>query len=150
MFYLCKGLFFSPSFFFFQAEDGIRDLTVTGVQTCALPILKACDRSDRHHLARVVARFEAGDVRSCHSKAVVSLRNDLIGPPEVIEDVDVGQPKIDLQYFEQPLGRHTEVSRSHANDVSVDVWSGAAKGREHAFQARICTGRRNKIPGGRL
>src|SRR3989475_6240816 len=37
-------------FFFFQAEDGIRDLTVTGVQTCALPILtvyvppKAADR----------------------------------------------------------------------------------------------------------
>src|SRR6202030_4412181 len=30
----------SPShFFFFQAEDGIRDYKVTGVQTCALPIL---------------------------------------------------------------------------------------------------------------
>src|SRR2546430_8529152 len=28
-------------FFFFQAEDGIRDLTVTGVQTCALPISHA-------------------------------------------------------------------------------------------------------------
>src|SRR2546430_10058917 len=28
----------SVLFFFFQAEDGIRDLTVTGVQTCALPI----------------------------------------------------------------------------------------------------------------
>src|SRR2546422_11279567 len=27
-------------FFFFQAEDGIRDVAVTGVQTCALPILK--------------------------------------------------------------------------------------------------------------
>src|SRR2546426_8420044 len=27
-------------FFFFQAEDGIRDYKVTGVQTCALPILK--------------------------------------------------------------------------------------------------------------
>ena len=26
-------------FFFFQAEDGIRDTSVTGVQTCALPIL---------------------------------------------------------------------------------------------------------------
>ena len=25
-------------FFFFQAEDGIRDWSVTGVQTCALPI----------------------------------------------------------------------------------------------------------------
>src|SRR3712207_6896458 len=28
-------------FFFFQAEDGIRDIGVTGVQTCALPILAA-------------------------------------------------------------------------------------------------------------
>src|SRR5207249_6233232 len=27
-----------PCFFFFQAEDGIRDRNVTGVQTCALPI----------------------------------------------------------------------------------------------------------------
>src|SRR5438445_9930839 len=27
-------------FFFFQAEDGIRDIGVTGVQTCALPILR--------------------------------------------------------------------------------------------------------------
>src|SRR2546430_8491716 len=29
------------SVFFFQAEDGIRDLTVTGVQTCALPIYRS-------------------------------------------------------------------------------------------------------------
>src|SRR2546429_4618740 len=28
-------------FFFFQAEDGIRDVAVTGVQTCALPISKS-------------------------------------------------------------------------------------------------------------
>src|SRR2546430_17503163 len=28
-------------FFFFQAEDGIRDLTVTGVQTCALPLAQS-------------------------------------------------------------------------------------------------------------
>src|SRR2546430_9923171 len=32
-------------FFFFQAEDGIRDLTVTGVQTCALPICRSVNRS---------------------------------------------------------------------------------------------------------
>src|SRR5438067_13918320 len=31
--------FFCIFFFFFQAEDGIRDRNVTGVQTCALPIL---------------------------------------------------------------------------------------------------------------
>src|SRR5438094_7976000 len=37
----CRHLFtrsFIFFFFFFQAEDGIRDRTVTGVQTCALPI----------------------------------------------------------------------------------------------------------------
>src|SRR5207245_8038745 len=33
-------LLYVDAFFFFQAEDGIRDATVTGVQTCALPILE--------------------------------------------------------------------------------------------------------------
>ena len=32
-------------FFFFQAEDGIRDYKVTGVQTCALPIYSSCNFS---------------------------------------------------------------------------------------------------------
>src|SRR2546429_5804030 len=36
--------------FFFQAEDGIRDVAVTGVQTCALPI--SCDKSRRKFLAK--------------------------------------------------------------------------------------------------
>src|SRR3989475_138105 len=40
----CLDVFF---FFFFQAEDGIRDLTVTGVQTCALPIYHPDPRQDR-------------------------------------------------------------------------------------------------------
>src|SRR5258708_16807920 len=44
--------FFSPHhllslFFFFQAEDGIRDDLVTGVQTCALPILNAHKHLER-------------------------------------------------------------------------------------------------------
>src|SRR3712207_9434645 len=33
-------------FFFFQAEDGIRDIGVTGVQTCALPISSPAARGD--------------------------------------------------------------------------------------------------------
>src|SRR2546430_12700887 len=37
-------------FFFFQAEDGIRDLTVTGVQTCALPISLASRTRDLVHI----------------------------------------------------------------------------------------------------
>src|SRR5256885_12352645 len=49
-------------FFFFQAEDGIRDYKVTGVQTCALPICAAAlvvvtgsatvPLIERHELAR--------------------------------------------------------------------------------------------------
>src|SRR2546425_11840849 len=36
-------------FFFFQAEDGIRDKLVTGVQTCALPISLELRRGDELH-----------------------------------------------------------------------------------------------------
>src|SRR2546422_4923612 len=41
---MCLSLCF---FFFFQAEDGIRDVAVTGVQTCALPISSALPLADR-------------------------------------------------------------------------------------------------------
>src|SRR5258707_5260129 len=40
----CWGYFF----FFFQAEDGIRDIGVTGVQTCALPIYCRTNGPRRH------------------------------------------------------------------------------------------------------
>src|SRR2546430_10383582 len=48
---------FTYVFFFFQAEDGIRDLTVTGVQTCALPI------SDKF-LPESVPAFAATEIMS--------------------------------------------------------------------------------------
>src|SRR2546430_7424063 len=48
-------------FFFFQAEDGIRDLTVTGVQTCALPLaFVAGDLSDPHSTHRMCQTAVAG------------------------------------------------------------------------------------------
>src|SRR2546430_7416254 len=40
--------------FFLQAEDGIRNLTVTGVQTCALPISDAAVRVGQLHVVRRV------------------------------------------------------------------------------------------------
>src|SRR5438128_12678872 len=49
---------FVPVFFFFQAEDGIRDATVTGVQTCALPIF-----TWEHYLANQ-QRLAANTTRS--------------------------------------------------------------------------------------
>src|SRR5688572_32046515 len=45
-------------FFFFQAEDGIRDLTVTGVQTCALPISRALRGLCRHDPVRRIEPAE--------------------------------------------------------------------------------------------
>src|SRR5205823_10242646 len=41
------ALFWFRVFFFFQAEDGIRDKLVTGVQTCALPICLLGDVTQR-------------------------------------------------------------------------------------------------------
>src|SRR5205823_8893015 len=62
-----------PYIFFFQAEDGIRDKLVTGVQTCALPIFeiaheKSCvqnavgDSRRRNELALVLARPAVGKI----------------------------------------------------------------------------------------
>src|SRR5207245_5368386 len=66
---VCGG-YYSVCIFFFQAEDGIRDATVTGVQTCALPIYPA------------KVRAHGGD-RRCHDLVdqdlggILPLRRDL-------------------------------------------------------------------------
>src|SRR5215470_18211340 len=56
-------------FFFFQAEDGIRDATVTGVQTCALPIsthrtCRARAKTFRHICKRGRLQMKRGADRS--------------------------------------------------------------------------------------
>ena len=42
--------------FFFQADDGIRDYDVTGVQTCALPILVLVARGDMVKRGDIIGR----------------------------------------------------------------------------------------------
>src|SRR5256886_9755465 len=46
-------------FFFFQAEDGIRDLTVTGVQTCALPIFASLPDSRKRMTFETFGRMKS-------------------------------------------------------------------------------------------
>src|SRR5438552_19079439 len=46
-------------FFFFQAEDGIRDDLVTGVQTCALPIVSISSRNDVEPATAQTVRMSA-------------------------------------------------------------------------------------------
>src|SRR2546427_11659002 len=71
-------------FFFFQAEDGIRDLTVTGVQTCALPIhdimLKGDERQVRkaeRALVQLADLVRAGTpVRTMEVRAALQMLSD--------------------------------------------------------------------------
>src|SRR5437762_11439413 len=79
--------------FFFQAEDGIRDTSVTGVQTCALPISRSHAES-RRYLARpdqhgigATSCNRSGPVRPGYIFAVVVLG---IGPHR--SQVERGNP----------------------------------------------------------
>src|SRR2546422_9367128 len=61
------------SIFFFQAEDGIRDVAVTGVQTCALPICAArggCPRQGGAAFPRRRDRHLRGCLRARPSRLV--------------------------------------------------------------------------------
>src|SRR5256885_12561400 len=71
-------------FFFFQAEDGIRDYKVTGVQTCALPICRrrARDRGERGGASALGSRVRGGRGRGgarCRHYRPSPPRNPLTG-----------------------------------------------------------------------
>ena len=79
--------------FFFQAEDGIRDRLVTGVQTCALPISE-------------VALVDGADVVA--DRAVVAVAAPV--GPQARRQVDAGG---DL------VGREAEVGEAHGLVVQI-------------------------------
>src|SRR5690606_41053166 len=61
--------------FFFQAEDGIRDFHVTGVQTCALPISVECTLQKRcRHSRHKCTRWSAGTVLSLTDSCVLPVK----------------------------------------------------------------------------
>src|SRR5688572_9034832 len=63
------SLVVSELFYFFPAGDGIRSLTVTGVQTCALPI------SLRRHEVAVVVRADPRPAQAGHARRVGRARD---------------------------------------------------------------------------
>src|SRR5215213_6107067 len=74
-------------FFFFQAEDGIRDWSVTGVQTCALPILTVGD----------VFRTGALGLRTRRAQAALSALGIAIGVASMVAVLGISESsKADL------------------------------------------------------
>src|SRR3712207_7638444 len=87
-------------FFFFQAEDGIRDIGVTGVQTCALPISSdACPRMTEAVVRRLTPRNPPGPPRATDPEAADVTAAPPAGP------------------FHVPLAdrKSTRLNSSHAN-----------------------------------
>src|SRR2546430_5612556 len=68
-------------FFFFQAEDGIRDLTVTGVQTCALPI-SHCERDEFASTERSWTSVPTRPASACRHRA--GARDPLFEHPNAV------------------------------------------------------------------
>src|SRR5256885_12953299 len=88
----------SDVFFFFQAEDGIRDYKVTGVQTCALPICEGkrtlvCEVNARERIAGLLGRPETG-------AQITSLEENLWGV-----DVRPGEAMREYRSEERRVGK---------------------------------------------
>src|SRR5699024_12003361 len=95
--------------FFFQAEDGIRDRNVTGVQTCALPIFLTSfsDRRDRNLFPNVYADANAGadtGAQPQFPKATGPIR--YIGQKAVAQDIaNLRSEERRVGQEERPAGR---------------------------------------------
>src|SRR5216684_6286989 len=72
-------------FFFFQAEDGIRDVAVTGVQTCALPISPASKAA--------VMAFTPAAIRS-RAKLITRMLLAVATPMHMIAPVSAGTESV--------------------------------------------------------
>src|SRR5437868_2615010 len=95
-------------FFFFQAEDGIRDRNVTGVQTCALPISVRGVQADRHERRVSDARAGAEEDPREHAARLPSCRYRAVGRKEGAFQRD---PEGTLRALEQVLRQRARRER---------------------------------------
>src|SRR2546422_165560 len=113
-------------FFFFQAEDGIRDVAVTGVQTCALPIsgmslailLMQLKLAGVHTLASTVHGAEVVGARFSASQS-----SDAAPPLFAPWEVDWCQP-VALLVGNEGAGLPEELERSAEVRVRIPMASG--------------------------
>src|SRR5699024_457484 len=119
-------------YFFFQAEDGIRDRNVTGVQTCALPIwreagrlaldrvpLGCCGRVAGDHMGLIDALLEVVDGGVDQGRAA-----SLVGLPVFTELL------VHLSLTLLPRGRDHSLGRCSPQGRSVSLTSSLGNGCE--------------------
>src|SRR5256886_3648697 len=79
--------------FFFQAEDGIRDLTVTGVQTCALPIYEKIEGDSGTRLSKF------------HAKLARSMNTDWVKTIDTYNFLAIIDVAVDIEKELNKIGR---------------------------------------------
>src|SRR6266496_1224868 len=109
----------STLFFFFQAEDGIRDLYVTGVQTCALPILGADQVFFRPGVdpGEVRARYGLGPGRWLLSVARLTRHKGIDTALHALAQLRADYPE--LHYAVVGAGEAQEVLEGEARQLGV-------------------------------
>src|SRR6266540_4906683 len=130
-------------FFFFQAEDGIRDRDVTGVQTCALPISRA-------RVPPVTTAATWADLLEGEELAYVGAepaREPVLAPlpDDLHEDVRAALP------FDSLYAHQAEAWEAAARGEHVIVTTGTASGKTLAFNLPVADAlaRSPKIKRGR-
>src|SRR6266436_4612517 len=128
--------------FFFQAEDGIRDVAVTGVQTCALPILAEAGFLHRSggnwHWVQEAYPADTVSLRSVTSDnfVIIDTSGEEDGSPEVIGEVDFSSALTTVHpkaiYIHQ--GQQYQVERldfdarkAYVKPVNVDYYTDAIR-----------------------
>src|SRR5258708_26637002 len=92
--FFSSGIVFYISFFFFQAEDGIRDDLVTGVQTCALPIFPREviePMSPRTFARQFEGNFGTTPARWVRSLRVEAARQHLESRNLSLKEIEIGR-----------------------------------------------------------
>src|SRR6266850_1180052 len=138
------GFFFGDAriqfVFFFQAEDGIRDYKVTGVQTCALPILLVVGSG------AVGVEF-ASIYQAFGSKVILIEREPRIVP---LEDADVSEAlrrSFQRQGMEVRVGASIQNVRVEGDQAWSEIQVNGEQARVHTERVLMAAGRRPVTDG---
>src|SRR5256885_8897477 len=106
--------------FFFQAEDGIRDYKVTGVQTCALPIYQDFARGVNLPGVILHGLLKAGYLGQ--------LLTDWIGDRGTLKSFEVSYRGIDVP--DKPYRCRGRITKVDGKDVELEVWGEDENGQK--------------------